>query len=68
MTTDDCEGTDDRVSNTDKRLAEDATAGDRVLATTATWGWLLTRSTTPTWCGRSPRAVVSNNKGMSLPT
>jgi pyruvate kinase len=31
ITTDDCEGTHDRVSTTYKRLAEDATPGDRVL-------------------------------------
>ena len=31
ITVDDCEGTPDRVSTTYKRLAEDATPGDRVL-------------------------------------
>ena len=31
ITVDDCEGTHDRVSTTYKRLAEDATPGDRVL-------------------------------------
>src|SRR6516164_4325619 len=59
ITVADCEGTHDRVSTTYKRLARDATAGDRVLVDGIEGDDVI--------CTVVEGGPVSNNKGMSLP-
>ncbi|MGX9791519.1 pyruvate kinase [Mycobacterium sp. MMS18-G62] len=68
ITVDDCEGTHDRVSTTYKRLAEDATPGDRVLVDDGNVG-LVVESIDghDVVCRVTEGGAVSNNKGMSLP-
>jgi pyruvate kinase len=68
ITVDDFEGTRDRVSTTYKRLAEDATPGDRVLVDDGNIG-LVVQSIdgNDVICSVTEGGKVSNNKGMSLP-
>jgi pyruvate kinase len=68
ITVDDFEGTRDRVSTTYKRLAADATPGDRVLVDDGNIG-LVVQSIdgNDVICSVTEGGKVSNNKGMSLP-
>ena len=68
ITIDDCEGTHDRVSTTYKRLAEDATPGDRVLVDDGNVGLVVEHiDGNDVVCTVTEGGEVSNNKGMSLP-
>src|SRR5436190_1335691 len=68
ITVDDCEGTHDRVSTTYKRLAEDATPGDRVLVDDGNVGLVVESiDGDDVVCRVTEGGAVSNNKGMSLP-
>jgi len=68
ITVDDCEGTHDRVSTTYKRLAEDATPGDRVLVDDGNVGLTVEGiDGNDVICKVTEGGAVSNNKGMSLP-
>jgi pyruvate kinase len=68
ITVDDCEGNHDRVSTTYKRLAEDATPGDRVLVDDGNVGLLVESiDGNDVVCTVTEGGPVSNNKGMSLP-
>ena len=68
ITVDDCEGTHDRVSTTYKRLAEDATPGDRVLVDDGNIGLVVEEiDGNDVVCKVTEGGAVSNNKGMSLP-
>lgn len=68
ITTDDVDGTHDRVSTTYKRLAEDARPGDRVLVDDGNIGLLVDSiDGTDVVCTVTEGGKVSNNKGMSLP-
>src|SRR5690242_15156596 len=68
ITVDDCEGTHDRVSTTYKRLAEDATPGDRVLVDDGNVGLVVESiDGNDVVCTVTEGGTVSNNKGMSLP-
>src|ERR1700730_18875123 len=68
ITVDDCEGTHDRVSTTYKRLAEDATPGDRVLVDDGNIGLVVEQiDGNDVVCRVTDGGPVSNSKGMSLP-
>ena len=68
ITVEECEGTPDRVSTTYKRLAEDATPGDRVLVDDGNVGLVVDSiDGNDVVCTVSEGGPVSNNKGMSLP-
>ncbi len=68
ITVDDCEGTHDRVSTTYKRLAEDATEGNRVLVDDGNVGLVVNHiEGNDVVCTVTEGGAVSNNKGMSLP-
>jgi pyruvate kinase len=68
ITIDDCEGTHDRVSTTYKRLALDATPGDRVLVDDGNIGLVVDSiDGDDVVCTVTEGGKVSNNKGMSLP-
>ena len=68
ITVDDCDGTPDRVSTTYKRLAEDATPGDRVLVDDGNIGLVVVSiDGNDVICTVTEGGKVSNNKGMSLP-
>ncbi len=68
ITIDDVEGTADRVSTTYKRLAEDASPGDRVLVDDGNVGLVVDRiEGNDVICTVTEGGPVSNNKGMSLP-
>jgi pyruvate kinase len=68
ITVDDCEGTHDRVSTTYKRLAVDATQGDRVLVDDGNVGLVVEGiDGNDVICKVTEGGAVSNNKGMSLP-
>lgn len=68
ITVEDCEGTHDRVSTTYKRLAEDATVGDRVLVDDGNIALVVEAIEGPdVVCTVVEGGPVSNNKGMSLP-
>src|SRR3954454_22173784 len=68
ITVDDWEGTHDRVSTTYKRLAEDATPGDRVLVDDGNVGLVVEAiDGNDVVCKVTEGGAVSNNKGMSLP-
>ena len=68
ITVDDCEGTHDRVSTTYKRLAEDATPGDRVLVDDGNIGLVVEQiDGNDVVCRVTEGGPVSNSKGMSLP-
>src|SRR3984893_803600 len=63
-----CEGTHDRVSTTYKRLAKDATVGDRVLVDDGIIGLVVDGiDGDDVICTVTEGGPVSNNKGMSLP-
>ncbi len=68
ITVEDFEGTHDRVSTTYKRLAEDATPGDRVLVDDGNIGLIVEHiDGKDVVCSVTEGGKVSNNKGMSLP-
>jgi pyruvate kinase len=68
ITTEDVEGTHDRVSTTYKRLAQDATPGDRVLVDDGNIGLVVEHiDGNDVVCSVTEGGKVSNNKGMSLP-
>jgi pyruvate kinase len=68
ITVDDFEGTHDRVSTTYKRLAQDATPGDRVLVDDGNIGLVVEHiDGNDVVCSVTEGGKVSNNKGMSLP-
>ena len=68
ITVADCEGSHDRVSTTYKRLAMDATVGDRVLVDDGNVGLVVTAiEGDDVICTVTEGGPVSNNKGMSLP-
>jgi pyruvate kinase len=68
ITVADFEGTHDRVSTTYKRLAQDATAGDRVLVDDGNVGLVVEHiDGDDVVCTVTEGGKVSNNKGMSLP-
>jgi pyruvate kinase len=68
ITVDDCEGTPNRVSTTYKRLAQDATPGDRVLVDDGNIGLVVESiDGNDVICTVTEGGKVSNNKGMSLP-
>ncbi|WP_029115603.1 pyruvate kinase [Mycobacterium sp. URHB0044] len=68
ITIDDFEGTHDRVSTTYKRLAQDATPGDRVLVDDGNIGLVVEHiDGNDVVCSVTEGGKVSNNKGMSLP-
>jgi pyruvate kinase len=68
ITVDDCDGTPNRVSTTYKRLAEDATPGDRVLVDDGNIGLVVESiDGNDVICTVTEGGKVSNNKGMSLP-
>ncbi|MCB0950310.1 MAG: pyruvate kinase [Mycobacterium sp.] len=68
ITTDDCEGTHDRVSTTYKRLAQDAAPGNRVLVDDGNVGLVVEHiDGNDVVCSVTEGGQVSNNKGMSLP-
>jgi pyruvate kinase len=68
ITVEDFEGTPNRVSTTYKRLAEDATPGDRVLVDDGNIGLVVESiDGNDVICTVTEGGKVSNNKGMSLP-
>ncbi|MCU1700612.1 MAG: pyruvate kinase [Mycobacterium sp.] len=68
ITVEECEGTHDRVSTTYKRLAQDATPGDRVLVDDGNIGLVVEHiDGDDVVCSVTEGGKVSNNKGMSLP-
>lgn len=68
ITTEDCEGTHDRVSTTYKRLAQDAKPGDRVLVDDEPDVAVVEHiAGADVVCTVTEGGSVSNNKGMSLP-
>lgn len=68
ITIDDLEGTQDRVSTTYKRLAEDAKPGDRVLVDDGNVGLVVESiDGNDVVCTVTEGGPVSNNKGMSMP-
>ncbi|MBB5160170.1 pyruvate kinase [Mycobacterium sp. AZCC_0083] len=68
ITVEECEGTHDRVSTTYKRLAQDATPGDRVLVDDGNIGLVVEHiDGNDVVCSVTEGGKVSNNKGMSLP-
>src|ERR1700712_4218692 len=68
ITVDDFEGTRDRVSTTYKRLAKDASPGDRVLVDDGNIGLVVEHiDGNDVICTVTEGGKVSNNKGMSLP-
>jgi pyruvate kinase len=68
ITVEDFEGTPNRVSTTYKRLAEDATRGDRVLVDDGNIGLVVESiDGNDVICTVTEGGKVSNNKGMSLP-
>ncbi|WP_019971183.1 pyruvate kinase [Mycobacterium sp. 141] len=68
ITVEDCAGTHDRVSTTYKRLAEDASPGDRVLVDDGNVGLTVESiDGNDVICKVTEGGPVSNNKGMSLP-
>jgi pyruvate kinase len=68
ITVDEFEGTHDRVSTTYKRLAQDASPGDRVLVDDGNIGLVVEHiDGNDVVCSVTEGGKVSNNKGMSLP-
>ncbi|KRD17140.1 pyruvate kinase [Mycobacterium sp. Root265] len=68
ITVEDVAGTHDRVSTTYKRLAQDATPGDRVLVDDGNVGLVVEHiDGEDVVCTVTEGGKVSNNKGMSLP-
>ncbi|MCP9272623.1 pyruvate kinase [Mycolicibacterium arenosum] len=68
ITVEDYEGTHDRVSTTYKRLAQDASPGDRVLVDDGNIGLVVEHiDGNDVVCSVTEGGKVSNNKGMSLP-
>ena len=68
ITVEDFEGTHDRVSTTYKRLAQDASPGDRVLVDDGNVGLVVEHiDGNDVVCTVTEGGPVSNNKGMSLP-
>ncbi|MGK2867597.1 MAG: pyruvate kinase [Mycobacterium sp.] len=68
ITVEECAGTHDRVSTTYKRLAQDATPGDRVLVDDGNVGLVVEHiDGDDVVCTVTEGGKVSNNKGMSLP-
>ncbi|BBX70407.1 pyruvate kinase [Mycolicibacterium psychrotolerans] len=68
ITVEDVEGTHDRVSTTYKRLAQDASPGDRVLVDDGNVGLVVEHiDGSDVVCTVTEGGKVSNNKGMSLP-
>ncbi|MCW2559402.1 MAG: pyruvate kinase [Mycobacterium sp.] len=68
ITVEDFEGTHDRVSTTYKRLAQDASPGDRVLVDDGNIGLVVEHiDGNDVVCSVTEGGKVSNNKGMSLP-
>ncbi len=68
ITIDDLEGTQDRVSTTYKRLAQDAKPGDRVLVDDGNVGLVVDSiDGNDVVCIVTEGGPVSNNKGMSMP-
>jgi pyruvate kinase len=69
ITTDDCEGTHDRVSTTYKQLADDVRPGDRLLVDDGNIGLVAVgvENGTDVLCDVTEGGTVSNNKGLSLP-
>ncbi len=68
ITVDDFEGNHDRVSTTYKRLAQDASPGDRVLVDDGNIGLVVEHiDGNDVVCTVTEGGKVSNNKGMSLP-
>lgn len=68
ITVEDVEGTHDRVSTTYKRLAQDASPGDRVLVDDGNVGLVVEHiDGNDVVCSVTEGGKVSNNKGMSLP-
>lgn len=68
ITVEDFEGNHDRVSTTYKRLAQDASPGDRVLVDDGNVGLVVEHiDGNDVVCSVTEGGKVSNNKGMSLP-
>lgn len=68
ITVTDCAGSHDRVSTTYKRLAQDATPGDRVLVDDGNVSLVVEHiDGNDVVCSVTEGGKVSNNKGMSLP-
>jgi pyruvate kinase len=68
ITTEDIQGTPTRVSTTYKRLAQDASPGDRVLVDDGNIGLIVEHvDGNDVVCSVTEGGKVSNNKGMSLP-
>ncbi|NLU82989.1 pyruvate kinase [Rhodococcus sp. HNM0569] len=68
ITTDDVEGTHDRVSTTYQHLAQDASPGDRLLVDDGKVGLVVTEiEGNDVVCRVTEGGPVSNNKGLSLP-
>ncbi|BCI88744.1 hypothetical protein NIIDMKKI_39500 [Mycobacterium kansasii] len=68
ITVGDCDGCHDRVSTTYKRLAQDATAGDRVLVDDGKVGLVVDHvDGDDVVCTVVEGGPVSNNKGISCP-
>lgn len=68
ITVAECEGSHDRVSTTYKRLAQDATPGDRVLVDDGKVGLIVDRvEGDDVVCKVLEGGPVNNNKGISLP-